>query len=150
MNVGDICNREVVIARSDETVTDAARRMREFEVGDLVIVESRDGRNIPVAILTDRDIVVEVVAQAPERCSELTIADIATSPLVTAHADRNFVEVTQHMREHGIRRVPVVGADGTLVGILTFDDIVEFLAGELHELAHLVSRRGARKQRDRA
>ncbi len=62
MAVGEICNREVVIAEKTLSVVDAAQLMRTHHVGDLVVVEERAGRRLPVGIVTDRDIVVEVVA----------------------------------------------------------------------------------------
>ena len=62
MAVGDICNREVVITEKSVSVVDAAQLMRTYHVGDLVVIEDRGGRRHPVGIVTDRDIVVEVVA----------------------------------------------------------------------------------------
>jgi CBS domain-containing protein len=62
MPLSEVCNREVVIAEKSLSVIDAARLMRSHHVGDIVVVEKREGRNHPVGLVTDRDIVVEVVA----------------------------------------------------------------------------------------
>ena len=62
MTVGELCNRAVVFAREEETVREAARRMRDMHVGDLVIVREEDGRRVPVGIVTDRDLVVGPLA----------------------------------------------------------------------------------------
>ena len=67
MTVGEICNRDVVVVRRDEPVTEAARRMREHHVGDLVVVDEKPGGRVPVGILTDRDLVIEVIAKGVRR-----------------------------------------------------------------------------------
>ena len=74
MTVGDICNRNVVVAPASEMIVDAAKRMRTSHVGDLVVVETRNGRHLPVGIITDRDIVISVVAGDPDPLVRLTVA----------------------------------------------------------------------------
>lgn len=64
MSIGAICNREVVIVGKNDTLFEAAQLMRDYHVGDVVVVEERDGRRYPVGVLTDRDIVIELVAKA--------------------------------------------------------------------------------------
>lgn len=63
MPIGEICNREVVIVRKEDSILEAAKLMREYHVGDVVVVDDREGRVIPLGILTDRDIVVELIAK---------------------------------------------------------------------------------------
>ena len=63
MSVGDVCNREVVIVNAGESVMDAVRLMRKHHVGDVVVVEDSNGRKVPKGILTDRDIVIEIIAE---------------------------------------------------------------------------------------
>ena len=75
MAVGELCNREVVITEKTASVVDAAQLMRTHHVGDLVVVEDRGGRKHPVGIVTDRDIVVEVVA-AGVNPDSLKVGDI--------------------------------------------------------------------------
>ena len=75
MAVGEICNREVVLTEKTLSVVDAAQLMRKHHVGDLVVVEERDGRKHPAGIVTDRDIVVEVVA-AGVNPESLKVGDI--------------------------------------------------------------------------
>ena len=65
MTAGDICHRDVVVAPRSEMIVDAARRMRTSYVGDLIVVENRDGRYVPIGIVTDRDIVITAVAGDP-------------------------------------------------------------------------------------
>ncbi len=138
MAVGEICNREVVIAEKTLSVVDAAQLMRKHHVGDLVVVEEKDGRKHPVGIVTDRDIVVEVVA-AGVNPDALKVGDIMGPEVATVREGEGLFEALRHMRDKGVRRMPVVDRDGGLVGILTLDDLLSLLAEEMTELAKLVS-----------
>lgn len=138
MAVGEICNREVVIAEKALSVVDAAQLMRKHHVGDLVVVEKKAGRRHPVGIVTDRDIVVEVVA-AEVNPDALKVGDIMGPEVATVGEGEGLFEALRHMRDKGVRRMPVVDRDGGLVGILTLDDLLSLLAEEMTELAKLVS-----------
>jgi CBS domain-containing protein len=140
MTVGDICNRSVVIAPKTEMIVDAAKRMRTSHVGDLVVVENRNGRHFPVGIVTDRDIVISVVAGDPEHLTYLLVSDVMTSDLVTAKEQDSTEAALKQMQQHGVRRLPVVDEDGALVGILTLDDVLQYLTGQQSELVALVAR----------
>lgn len=138
MAVGEICNREVVITEKASSVVDAARLMRTHHVGDLVVVEDKGGRRHPVGIVTDRDIVVEVVA-AGVNPEALKVADIMGPEVATVRESEGLFEALRYMRNKGVRRMPVVDASGGLIGILTLDDLLSLLAEEMMELAKLVS-----------
>ena len=139
MPIGEICNREVIIVQRDDTVLQAAKLMRQHHVGDLLIVEERGGRRVPVGIVTDRDLVVEIIA--PELDSTvITVGDIMVTKLATMKESNGVFEAIQYMRSKGIRRLPVVDDDGGLVGIVTLDDLLVLLADELGALARLVDR----------
>ncbi|MDZ7595258.1 MAG: CBS domain-containing protein [Thiobacillus sp.] len=144
MAVGEICNREVVIAEKTFSVVDAALLMRKHHVGDLVVVEEKNGRKHPVGIVTDRDIVVEVVA-AGVNPDALKVGDIMGPEVATVREGEGLFEALRHMRDKGVRRMPVVDRDGGLVGILTLDDLLSLLAEEMTELAKLVSRERQRE-----
>jgi CBS domain-containing protein len=138
MAVGELCNREVVIAEKTLSVVDAAQLMRKHHVGDLVVVEERSGRKQPVGIVTDRDIVVEVVA-AGVNPDALKVGDIMGPEVATVREAEGLFEALRYMRDKGVRRMPVVDREGGLVGILTLDDLLSLLAEEMTELAKLVS-----------
>jgi CBS domain-containing protein len=138
MAVGEICNRDVVTAEKALSVVEAAQLMRMHHVGDLVLVEEKDGCRLPVGIVTDRDIVVEVVA-AGVNPDELKVGDIMGPEVATVRDSEGLFEALRHMRDKGVRRMPVVDRDGALVGILTLDDLLSLLAEEMTELAKLVS-----------
>jgi CBS domain-containing protein len=138
MAVGEICNRVVVVAGKSASVVEAAQLMRAHHVGDLVVVEERSGRNYPAGIVTDRDIVVEVVA-AGVNPEALKVGDIMGPEVATLRESEGLFEALRYMRDKGVRRMPVVGGAGELVGILTMDDVLALLAEEMTELAKLVS-----------
>lgn len=137
MTVGEICNRNVVIAPKSEMIVDAAKRMRMSHVGDLVVVEDR-GEHLPIGIITDRDIVISVVAGDPDHVNDLLVSDVMSSNLVTAQEKDTIETALKQMHEHGIRRLPIVNATGALVGILTLDDVLRYLTGQQSELVALV------------
>ena len=137
MAVGEICNREVVIAERSLSVVHAAQLMRTHHVGDLVVVEARDGRKHPVGILTDRDIVVGVVA-AGVNPESLKVGDIMGPEVATVRESEGLFAALRYMRDKGVRRMPVVGSDGELIGILSLDDLLELLSEEMGALARLV------------
>jgi len=140
MMVGELCNRNVVVAPKGEMIVDTAKRMRTSHVGDVVVVENRNGHHVPIGILTDRDIVVSVVAGDPDHVGCLLVSDVMTSDIVTAHEQDSIETAVRKMKDHGIRRLPIVDGAGTLVGILTMDDVLEYLAARQCELVSLMAR----------
>lgn len=142
-NVGEICSREVVFGTRETTVAAAAKLMRHHHVGSLVIVEQLNGgKRLPVRIVTDRDIVVEVTALDLDPRT-ITVGDIMGEALVTAREGEGLLETMGIMRYKGVRRLPIVGGDGQLIGIVTIDDLLEVLAEQLTELARIVTREQA-------
>ena len=139
MSIGKICNRDVVVIDKDASVPEAARLMRQFHVGALVVCDEREGRRVPLGLLTDRDIVVEVLGEGVE-IGSVMVGDIMGARLLTARESDELWETLQRMRQAGIRRLPVVDELGSLQGIVTMDDVVELLADELAQLAKLVTR----------
>lgn len=141
MKIGELCTRAVAIADPELPVTAAARRMREMHVGDLVVVEKTDeGKNEPVGVVTDRDLVIEVLADNLDRAASITVGEIMTCELVAARDDEDVDAVLRKMRAQGVRRMPVVDPRGTLVGIITYDDLLEWLVEELGGLVKVVDR----------
>lgn len=139
MNVGKLCTRDVSIILSTAPVIEAARRMRNEHVGDLVVVrKGGNGGVTPIGILTDRDIVVMLVARGAEMIDSLVVGDLLTRSLVVAHENEDSLVVARRMRENGVRRLPVLDEDDRLVGIVTVDDLIGSVNADLDEIAHLV------------
>ena len=148
MPVGEICNRDVIILRRDETILEAAKLMRHHHVGDVIIVEERDGVRIPVGIVTDRDLVVEIMATELDQ-GVITVGDIIEQELATVKEDVAIFDAVQYMRNKAVRRLPVVDENGALVGILTLDDLLELLSEELLAIAKLVNYQRQKEMRGR-
>ena len=144
---GDVCSRDAVAVFRKDTVADACRLMREKHIGSVVVVE--DGRrNAPVGMFTDRDVAVGVVALGLD--PETTLVEAAMRPGVVAVPEtRAIADAIALMRDQGVRRLPVVDSTGRLVGVLAADDLLDLLAGEISDLAVMVSRGITREQRER-
>jgi len=136
MNVGDICVHNVVTVLEHDELTTAARVMREQHVGYLVVVMQKVGETgfLPIGVLTDRDIVVSVVAQATDPAS-LQVGDLMSRHPVVIEQSAPLSKALQEMRRTGVRRLPVVDRGGLLVGILSLDDVVGTLSDELLDVA---------------
>lgn len=146
MRVGEYCNREVVVVEEEKSVTEAAAIMRQYHVGDVVICKAKYGKQIPVGIITDRDIALEIVAKGTDPDS-IRVGEAMSFDLTVVSEHDDLMRVIEVMRDKGIRRVPVIDADEALVGILTVDDIVDLLSEVLVDLAHLVDRQKRRETR---
>jgi CBS domain-containing protein len=148
MSVGEFCNREVIIVEKQESVIEAAKLMRHHHVGDVLVVEEKDKVNVPVGIVTDRDIVIEVLAEDVEPAS-VVVGDIMSGELATAGEEDELLETIKYMRSRAVRRMPVVDAQGALVGILTVDDVLDLLTEQLADLVGLATREQYRELKTR-
>lgn len=148
MHIGQICTSQATHCTRDETVQGAALLMRRQHVGDVIVVDKFDGTSVPVGILTDRDIVVSVIAPGLDPAS-LQVGDIMSEDLLTARDSDDVYETIEKMRLRGIRRVPVVDSHGSLSGIVSADDLLEFLAEEMGELSRISPWQQAHERRAR-
>jgi CBS domain-containing protein len=148
MRVGEFCNRNVVIVGKATQVLEAAQLMRSHHVGDLVVIEERAGKRIPVGIITDRDIVVEMVAKGVA-LEAVSIGDVMSFELTTASEDDDIFDTVKLMRTRGVRRVPVVDKQGALVGILAIDDLLGLLEEFVGDVTGVIVREQAREQKVR-
>lgn len=137
MPVSEICNREIIVVQRNESVLEAAKLMRQHHVGNVLVVESANGFRVPVGIVTDRDLVVEIMASGLDG-NTITVGEIMLPGLATVKEGTGIFEAIQYMRARGVRRLPVVNETGGLVGILALDDLLELLSEELLALAKLV------------
>ncbi len=144
MTIGDICNRDVAVAERETTAQAAAKLMRHYHVGSLVVVDRNEGRRVPVGIVTDRDLIMEVYALDLD-ANVIAIGDIVGQRLITVPDSCSILKTVQTMRMEGVRRVPVVDDEGTLVGIVTLDDLIGRLAKELKDVADAVTHEQTRE-----
>ena len=148
MLVGEVCNREVVVVDKDAATEVAIGLMREYHVGDVVVVEDRLGQKIPIGILTDRDIVVELLAEGVD-LDAVSVGDIMSYELQVARDSDALTNTIKKMKHQGIRRLPVVNEQGGLIGILTLDDIIDIMAELMDDLASLVEKEQKREKKTR-
>lgn len=139
MIIADCCKRDVVVAERDTTVAQAAKLMRKYHVGDVVVVDSAGAAQRPLGIVTDRDIVVEVVALGVDPC-DVKLGELVTGRLACVAAADTHVDAIRMMAANAVRRMPVVDAMGSLVGIVTADDLLPQVAAELSDLSLLSAR----------
>ncbi|MGZ5093055.1 MAG: CBS domain-containing protein [Burkholderiales bacterium] len=142
--VGEICNREVVVTTRDATIADAARLMRDHHVGTLVVAEPTDGAKRPVGIITDRDLVVEVMAMDMDP-RDISVGEVMAPSLVIARDHEDVRAVIERMRYKGVRRLPVMSARGYLVGIVASDDLIKVLAADITSVASITTREQSRE-----
>jgi len=128
--LGRICTKPVVTASTQMSVSQAADAMRKQNVGALVVVNARR----PVGMLTDRDIVVEVLARGLDPEST-RIGDVMHKKPVTIREDLGVFDAIKTFAKTGVRRLPVVGRTGLLVGVITLDDLFVLLGNELGHMA---------------
>lgn len=145
MSVGEICNREVVTIEKSAPVARAARLMRQYHVGSVIVVADGSQPPRPVGIVTDRDLAIEILAQEVP-AETVTVGDVMAAELLTAREEDGVWETIMRMRAMGVRRLPVVSRHGDLIGILTMDDLLQFIVGELSDLVKLVRREQKREE----
>jgi CBS domain-containing protein len=149
MRVGDICTRDPVCVGGHTTLTDVARTMRAAHVGAVIVVDERGGRRVPLGVLTDRDVVVGVLAAEEEHFGLCTASTVMGPHLVTVREDEDLAPVLTTMRTAHVRRVPVLDASGALLGVLSVDDVMAALTRELQDVAAIVSEQRGVERRSR-
>jgi CBS domain-containing protein len=137
MSIATICRRDVQQAQPGECVTTAAARMKEHGVGTLVVV---DAQHRPIGIVTDRDLALRVLGEGREP-QRTRVLDVMTSHPRTLAPENSLEEALAAMRTLCVRRLPVVGPKGELIGVVSVDDLLAALAGELGGLSQMLVRR---------
>ena len=133
MPIEDLARTDVVTVGPDTSVPEIASKLEGKGVGSVVVADGGQ----PVGIVTDRDLAVRIVSDERDAAG-LTAEDVMSEDLCTAHPEDGFAEAAQTMSENGVRRLPVCGDDGELVGIITADDMTELLADEQQQLAEVI------------
>lgn len=148
MKLKDICILDVACCTREISILAAARMMRQQHTGDLIVVDDADEERIPVGIITDRDIVIEVLGQGLDP-ARTAVADVMTTQLVIASGFEEVSQAIERMRMHGVRRVPVVDDNGCVIGIVTLDDMLKLHAEQASALLEIISKEQAREGRAR-
>jgi len=148
MQLKDLCTPDVISCDPDSSVLHAARLMRQHHVGDVVVVEDTETDSSPIGMVTDRDIVVEVLGKELDP-AKVTLREIMRTPAVIASASEDVAQAVARMKAHGVRRIPVVDETSRLAGILCLDDLLKRLAADAATLADVITREQDREHRTR-
>ena len=133
MLIREICTTEVVCCRPKTSALEAASLMRHRHVGDVVVVSDPEGERVPLGVVTDRDLTIEVLANGRDAAT-VPLSGLMRSPVVIARDSEDAGAVIERMRFHGVRRIPIVDARGALIGIVTLDDLLQALLSEMRTL----------------
>ena len=139
MKVSQCCKHDVVVASPKDDLAHAAQIMRDKHVGFLIVVEGGGDRRVPIGVVTDRDIVVQVIAREVEP-RNLVIGDVMTRAPVYCKETDDMEDVIKRMEGAGIRRMPVVNDRGGLTGVFAIDDAIMMMSKMLVSITGAVRR----------
>lgn len=139
MNVGSICKRPIITIDSRQSLQHTATLMREHHVGALVVIEPNgDGPGPRVTgVVTDRDLAIEVLARGGD-VTQVPVGRLAQGHLASVPEDADLTDAVALMRTRGVRRLLVSDAEGLLVGLLSFDDLLPACVAPLAGLADVL------------
>jgi CBS domain-containing protein len=135
MSIAEFCTKRVVTALGSDTVFNAARQMQEKNVGSIVVF---DADKKPIGMVTDRDIAVKVIAEGKDPKTTF-LREIMSEETTVLHQNQGIFDATKLMNEKGIRRIPVVDADGKLSGIISLDDLIMMFGVEVANIAAAIA-----------
>ncbi len=139
MSIESICKTSLTTASKTSRLGDISELMKKNNEGCVVIIETDRGKSIPVGIITDRDLAMTIgTTPKPQK---LDVRSIMTSPVICIGKDEGISESIVKMNDHGIRRMPVVNKDGSLVGIVSSEDLTLLLSEELAQISQIKERR---------
>lgn len=144
MALSDLCRENLVTIEPNATLLDAARLMAEKHIGDLVVVSHSNGAVKPVGMITDRDITLAATDDQP--LSVKFVEAVMSQAVQVLSGKAGVAEATRLMREKSIRRIPIVGDEGQMIGILTTDDLYQLLSQEFSDLAAICDLQVAREK----
>lgn len=130
MNIERMCTHSIVTADRSRTLQECAALMGENHVGSVLVTDEAPGGPQAVGVVTARDLVVEAMARGLVP-GETAIGQIAVGRLVTVQSDASIDDAIQAMKTEGVRYLLVAASDGRLVGIISMNDLLDALAGEV-------------------
>ena len=133
--LNEVINKNVITISPSSPVSEAAYMMMNEDIGALVVVAENDTR--PIGIITDRDLVISVMAEK-ENPDEVTVEQVMTKNPVIIDEDTDIFDMLRKLSEHSIRRLPVTNR-GKLTGIVSVDDLIVVVATELVNVAMAMS-----------
>ena len=144
MNVSRIYTRDVIAIPRSTSLRDAARLMSAHHVGSLIVTDDPPLERRALGIVTDRDLVVQAAAAGADP-NETPVADVMTPELARVAESADAHRALERMAELGIRRLAVTRDSGEIVGVLSFDDLVDGFAVEIADLARIIRQERSRE-----
>ena len=138
MTVGNYCERELALLTRDASLQDAAMMMRHYQVGEVIVVDKLDGKNIPVGAVTDRDFVIKIMALDVD-VDQISVGHIMSVELITVGEYYSLSDALDVMQQHGVRRLPVVDSNGILSGLIDMEIILKILCQDLGKMLALIN-----------
>jgi len=135
MAIYECCQENVVTAVPDASIMDIIGLMEDRNVGSVVITEKKK----PVGIVTDRDIILRVIANEKDP-SKIKVKDVMTKNPMVLTGDIGLFDALKQMEGKKFRRLPVVDTKGQLKGIITVDDLLRLFISELSSVASILER----------
>ena len=134
---------DVVFVDQDMPIIEVAKLMRDRSVGDVIVTKFSDKKSKPVGIITDRDLVLSIIAdkKSPET---MRASDLMIHPVTVAKDTDGIYELIKTMKKEGIGRLPVVDEEGGLIGIITAKKLLQLLSEEFNDLINF-NRKSPRK-----
>jgi len=136
---GEYCNRDVVFVGDSDYVTKAAELMRDNHITHVVVIQSKFGKNIPVGIISDRDIVIDFIASQVD-IHNTPIKNLLKSNIVVVDEHDDLMVTIKRMRMSGLGRVIVVNSNGELIGVLSIDEIIGVISESIMDLEQIMIR----------
>jgi CBS domain-containing protein len=139
MSVAKYCDREIATITRDASIHKAALMMRHYHGGEVIIVEKSNDKNIPIGIVTDRDLVVEIIAMEVDM-EQISVGNVMSLELITVSENMSLSDTLDIMQHNGVRRAPVVDGSGCLIGLITVEGILKVLSQDMNKVLELFYR----------
>jgi len=136
MTVSDYCERNIALLTRDASLQEAAMMMRIHHLGEVIVIDKLNGKNIPVGVVTDRDLVIEIMALEVD-VEQISVGNIMSLELITVRQDNNLSDTLDIMQQHGVRRLPVIDNSGSLLGVINIEVILKVLCQDLSKMLTL-------------
>jgi len=131
--------KKVVVISAESTLIEAAKLMKQKNVGCLVVIKDKKQDSAPVGMLTDRDIVIKCLADKKD-ASSTRVKDIMSENLLTIKKDQGIKEMMTLLAQEGVRRAPVVDENNKVCGLVAMDDMLTLIANELNSIKNVIEK----------
>lgn len=138
MTVGNYCEQNLALLTRDASLQEAAMMMRIHHLGEVIVIDIVNGKNIPVGVVTDRDLVIEIMALDVD-VEQISVGNIMSLELITVPEDYSLSETLDIMQQNGVRRLPVVDSGGVLKGLIYMETILKVLCQDLGKMLELIN-----------